>query len=80
MPRLPPRLLPPPLRRVSSVTIPAREGDTVIEFSRMRQVIADRLQLSKQTPHFYLQTDVDVTHLMGRRAERNARWHQDFGQ
>ena len=56
-----------------SVTIPAREGDTVIEFSRMRQVIADRLQLSKQTvPHFYLQTDVDVTHLMGRRAERNA--------
>ena len=45
----------------------------MIEFSRMRQVIADRLQLSKQTvPHFYLQTDVDVTHLMGRRAERNA--------
>ena len=62
-----------PRREQPSVTIPAREGDTVIEFSRMRQVIADRLQLSKQTvPHFYLQTDVDVTHLMGRRAERNA--------
>ena len=62
-----------PRQTQPSVTIPAREGDTVIEFSRMRQVIADRLQLSKQTvPHFYLQTDVDVTHLMGRRAERNA--------
>jgi pyruvate dehydrogenase E2 component (dihydrolipoamide acetyltransferase) len=62
-----------PRQTQPSVTITAREGDTVIEFSRMRQVIADRLQLSKQTvPHFYLQTDVDVTHLMGRRAERNA--------
>ena len=62
-----------PRQTQPSVSIPAREGDTVIEFSRMRQVIADRLQLSKQTvPHFYLQTDVDVTHLMGRRAERNA--------
>ena len=62
-----------PRQTKPSVSIPAREGDTVIEFSRMRQVIADRLQLSKQTvPHFYLQTDVDVTHLMGRRAERNA--------
>ena len=62
-----------PRQTQPSVTIPAREGDTVIEFSRMRQVIADRLQLSKQTvPHFYLQTDVDVTHLMGRRVERNA--------
>ena len=31
------------------------------------------MQLSKQTvPHFYLQTDVDVTHLLARRAERNA--------
>ena len=62
-----------PRQTQPSVSIPARDGDTVIEFSRMRQVIADRLQLSKQTvPHFYLQTDVDVTHLMGRRAERNA--------
>ena len=62
-----------PLQKQPPVSIPVREGDTVIEFSRMRQVIADRLQLSKQTvPHFYLQTDVDVTHLMGRRAERNA--------
>ncbi len=62
-----------PRQTQPSVNITAREGDTVIEFSRMRQVIADRLQLSKQTvPHFYLQTDVDVTHLMSRRAERNA--------
>ena len=62
-----------PLQKQPDVSIPAREGDTVIEFSRMRQVIADRLQLSKKTiPHFYLQTDVDVTHLMNRRAERNA--------
>ena len=62
-----------PSQAQQTISIPAREGDTVIEFSRMRQVIADRLQLSKQTvPHFYLQTDVDVTHLLGRRAERNA--------
>ena len=62
-----------PVQEQPSVAIPPREGDTVIEFTRMRQVIADRLQFSKQTvPHFYLQTDVDVTHLMGRRAERNA--------
>ena len=68
-----PTLAAAPRQTQPSVTIPAREGDTVIEFSRMRQVIADRLQLSKQTvPHFYLQTDVDVTHLMGRRVERNA--------
>ena len=62
-----------PSQAQETISIQAREGDTVIEFSRMRQVIADRLQLSKQTvPHFYLQTDVDVTNLLGRRAERNA--------
>ena len=66
-----PNAVPPQAQQ--TISISAREGDTVIEFSRMRQVIADRLQLSKQTvPHFYLQTDVDVTHLLGRRAERNA--------
>lgn len=59
--------------QTKSIGIAPREGDKVIQFSRIRQVIADRLQLSKQTvPHFYLQTDVDVTHLLARRAERNA--------
>ena len=58
--------------RPAEIQVTAREGDTVVEFSRMRQIIADRLQLSKQTiPHFYLQTDVDVTRLLARRSERN---------
>ncbi|NMM45698.1 2-oxo acid dehydrogenase subunit E2 [Rhodospirillaceae bacterium KN72] len=37
-------------------------------FNRMRQVIADRLLLSKQTiPHFYLRAEIDVTDLLIRR-------------
>lgn len=63
----------PAAARIEAPRIVARDGDIVVEFSRMRQVIADRLQLSKQTvPHFYLQADVDVTNLLARRAERNA--------
>ncbi|MBB4302699.1 pyruvate dehydrogenase E2 component (dihydrolipoamide acetyltransferase) [Rhodobium orientis] len=44
-------------------------------FTRMRQVIADRLLLSKQTiPHFYLKAEVDVSDLLIRR-----RAHLDMG-
>ncbi|MFK8033305.1 MAG: dihydrolipoamide acetyltransferase family protein [Hyphomicrobiales bacterium] len=42
--------------------------DTEVPFSRMRQIIADRLLLSKQTiPHFYLTGEADVTDLQIRR-------------
>lgn len=47
---------------------PAGREDREEPFDRMRQVIADRLVLSKQTiPHFYLRTQVDVTDLLIRR-------------
>lgn len=63
----------PAIARAPEIQVMSQEGDSVIEFTRMRQIIADRLVLSKQTiPHFYLQTDVDVTRLLARRAERNA--------
>lgn len=46
----------------------ARADDRVETFDRMRQAIADRLLLSKQTiPHFYLRAEMDVTGLLARR-------------
>lgn len=48
--------------------ISAEAEDTEMPFSRMRQVIADRLLLSKQTiPHFYLMGEADITDLQIRR-------------
>jgi len=42
--------------------------DREVPFNRMRQVIADRLTLSKQTvPHFYLRAEADVSELQVRR-------------
>lgn len=47
--------------------------DTVIPFTRMRQIIADRLSLSKSTiPHFYLFQDLDM--------EDALRWRDLFNQ
>jgi len=44
--------------------------DQVIEFSRMRKRIAERLMASKQQiPHFYLFNDVDVTDLLSWRSK-----------
>ncbi|WP_104401468.1 dihydrolipoamide acetyltransferase family protein [Vibrio penaeicida] len=41
-------------------------------YSKVRQVIADRLTESKQTkPHFYLRTEVDVTDLLAKRKAYN---------
>jgi pyruvate dehydrogenase E2 component (dihydrolipoamide acetyltransferase) len=49
-------------------------GDRVIPHSRMRQIIADRLSLSKQTiPHFYLFQDVDMEEALQWRELYNAR-------
>ncbi|MCW2306593.1 dihydrolipoamide acetyltransferase family protein [Rhodobium gokarnense] len=56
--------------------LPAADtSDREEPFTRMRQVIADRLLLSKQTiPHFYLKAEVDVSDLLIRR-----RAHLDMG-
>ena len=49
--------------------------DRVEPFNRMRQVIADRMLLAKQTiPHFYLRAEMDVTNLLIRRQA-----HLDMG-
>ena len=54
---------------------PDLAGDRVETFNRMRQVIADRLLLAKQTiPHFYLRAEIDVTNLLIRRQA-----HMDMG-
>lgn len=59
----------PPLARAPIVVPPMDREDREEPFDRMRQVIADRLTLAKQTiPHFYLRADVDVTDLQIRRA------------
>jgi len=61
---------PPPVAPVaqSQIQIKADTEDTEVPFNRMRQIIADRLALSKQTiPHFYLKSEVDVTNLQIRR-------------
>ena len=53
---------------LSQIQITANTEDTEVPFNRMRQIIADRLALSKQTiPHFYLKAEVDVTNLQIRR-------------
>lgn len=46
--------------------------DTHLPFGMIRQIIAERLTLSKQTiPHFYLTIDVDMTDLLNWRQEVN---------
>lgn len=53
---------------ISAPQIATEVEDTEVPFSRMRQIIADRLLLSKQTiPHFYLTGEADVTDLQIRR-------------
>ena len=48
------------------------EGDEVVQFSKMRRRIADRLTLSKQSiPHFYLLADVDMSEALRWRTEYN---------
>ena len=51
----------------------AKEGDSRIELSSMRKVIASRLLTSKQTiPHFYLHVEADAAPLMALRKQSNA--------
>lgn len=66
--------VPRPVARPAALP-PVQTDDREEPFGKMRQVIADRLVLSKQTiPHFYLQSEVDVTDLLIRRQA-----HLDMG-
>ncbi len=48
-------------------------GDTVIDFSKIRRRIAERLSVSKQNiPHYYLFSDIDFTDLLKWRSKTNA--------
>ncbi len=57
----------------SQAIVPAaKDGDTRIELSSMRKIIASRLLTSKTTiPHFYLHLEVDAEPLMALRAQVN---------
>lgn len=64
---------PSPAPVTPAPAIPAGAGDQRIPLSGMRQVIADRLLLSKTTiPHFYLSIEIDSEPLMNLRAQINA--------
>jgi pyruvate dehydrogenase E2 component (dihydrolipoamide acetyltransferase) len=63
-----------PKAPVSAVDIRGKS----VPMTRMRQVIARRLQQSKQTiPHFYVTVTVDMTDAIERRKEFNARGDKD---
>jgi len=49
-------------RDILAAASTAAPGDRIVPFGRLRQRIAERMTLSKQTiPHFYLFADVDMT-------------------
>jgi pyruvate dehydrogenase E2 component (dihydrolipoamide acetyltransferase) len=51
---------------------PVEIDDTHLPFGMIRQIIAERLTLSKQTiPHFHLTVDVDMTNLLNWRKQAN---------
>lgn len=52
----------------TTLPMPTSEDDVELPFNRMRQVISDRLSLSKRTiPHFYLTAEADVSDVQIRR-------------
>lgn len=62
-------VLPPP--RVAG-------GKESVPLTKMRQVIAQRLQLSKQTiPHFYCSMDIDMEAVMSLREKLNRQWEKE---
>ncbi len=55
-------------------------GDTTVQLSTMRRIIADRLLISKTTiPHFYLHLEADTAALMTLRKQVNAQAEQTHG-
>jgi pyruvate dehydrogenase E2 component (dihydrolipoamide acetyltransferase) len=53
-------------------TPPSIDGKQIIELNRIRKIVAQRLQMSKQTiPHFYISVSVDMSSTLKRREELN---------
>jgi pyruvate dehydrogenase E2 component (dihydrolipoamide acetyltransferase) len=53
-------------------TPPSTSGKRIIELNKIRKVVAQRLQMSKQTiPHFYISVSVDMSSALKRRKELN---------
>ncbi|WP_035610123.1 dihydrolipoamide acetyltransferase family protein [Haloferula sp. BvORR071] len=69
-----------PAPAAAAIMPTAKEGDTRVELSSMRKVIASRLLTSKQTiPHFYLHVEADAAPLMALRKQINAQAEQTHG-
>ncbi len=69
-----------PAPAAAAILPTAKEGDTRVELSSMRKVIASRLLVSKQTiPHFYLHVEADAAPLMALRKQINAQAEQTHG-
>ena len=69
-----------PVPAAAAILPTAKEGDSRIELSSMRKVIASRLLTSKQTiPHFYLHVEADAAPLMTLRKQINAQAEQTHG-
>ncbi len=69
-----------PAPAAAAIMPSAKEGDSRIELSSMRKVIASRLLTSKQTiPHFYLHVEADAAPLMALRKQINAQAEQTHG-
>ncbi|QJE96603.1 dihydrolipoamide acetyltransferase family protein [Luteolibacter luteus] len=69
-----------PAPAAAAIMPTAKEGDSRIELSSMRKVIASRLLTSKQTiPHFYLHVEADAAPLMALRKQINAQAEQTHG-
>jgi len=55
----------PVVQAISAPTVAATVGDTEIPLNRLRQIIAQRTQQSKQlAPHFYVTVEVDIERIM----------------
>jgi pyruvate dehydrogenase E2 component (dihydrolipoamide acetyltransferase) len=56
-------------------TPPSTSGKRIIELNKIRKVVAQRLQISKQTiPHFYISVSVDMSSAQKRRKELNEQY------
>ena len=69
----PPRAAPAPAAAAAAPAAAVPEGWTAVPHSRIRKIIASRLQESKNTaPHFYLRMSARVDALLALRAQLNA--------
>lgn len=56
-------------------TAPSISDKRIIELNKIRKIVAQRLQMSKQTiPHFYISVSVDMSSVLKRRKELNEQY------